>query len=70
MDARRHRGFHDTCQGTCYAIGPTACQEILDRLLELKHVRYAGEVRMACTSRLAKETRKLRISSKLSPRPV
>jgi hypothetical protein len=37
-------GFHDTCQGARYTIGPVVRQEILDRLLELNHERYAAEV--------------------------
>ncbi len=38
-------GFHDTRQGTRYTIGAAARQEILDRLLELNHDRYAEEQR-------------------------
>jgi len=37
-------GFHETRQGTRYTIGAAARQEILDRLLELNHERYAAEV--------------------------
>jgi hypothetical protein len=37
-------GFHDTRQGTRYNVGPVVRQEILDRLLELNHERYAAEV--------------------------
>jgi hypothetical protein len=37
-------GFHDTRQGPRYTIGPLVRQEILDRLLELNHERYAAEV--------------------------
>jgi hypothetical protein len=36
-------GFHETRQGTRYTVGPMARQEILDRLLELNHERYAAE---------------------------
>lgn len=36
--------FHDTRQGVRYTVGPTVRQEILDRLLELNHERYAAEV--------------------------
>jgi hypothetical protein len=43
-----HQGLdhkvYDTRQGTRYAICPVARQEILDRLLELNHERYAKEV--------------------------
>ena len=37
-------GFHETRQGIRYTVGPAARQEILDRLLELNHERYAAEV--------------------------
>jgi hypothetical protein len=37
-------GFHDTRQGPRFTVGPVARQEILDRLLELNHERYAAEV--------------------------
>jgi hypothetical protein len=36
-------GFHNTRQGARYTVGPLARQEILDRLLELNHERYAYE---------------------------
>ena len=38
-------GFHETRQGPRYTIGATVRQEILDRLLELNHERYAEEQR-------------------------
>jgi hypothetical protein len=37
-------GFHPTGRETRYTIGPAAQREILDRLLELNHQRYADEV--------------------------
>ncbi|RKN32455.1 hypothetical protein D7044_14590 [Micromonospora musae] len=37
-------GFHKAGAYTRYTIGPAAQREILDRLLELNHQRYAGEV--------------------------
>jgi hypothetical protein len=37
-------GFHQTRQGPRYTIGSVVRQEILDRLLELNHERYAAEV--------------------------
>jgi hypothetical protein len=37
-------GFHDTPQGQRFTLGPTARTEVLDRLLELNHQRYAQEV--------------------------
>jgi hypothetical protein len=38
-------GFHETRQGVRYTVGPVVRQEILDRLLELNHERYAAEVK-------------------------
>ena len=38
-------GFHDTKFGTRYTFAPAPRQEVLDRLLELNHKRYAEEVR-------------------------
>jgi hypothetical protein len=37
-------GFHPTAQGERFTIAPPARTEILDRLLELNHQRYAEEV--------------------------
>ncbi len=37
-------GFHDTPQGRRFTLGPTARTEVLDRLLELNHQRYAEEI--------------------------
>ncbi|MBD2076988.1 restriction endonuclease [Phormidium sp. FACHB-592] len=37
-------GFHQTKQGDRFTISETARQEVLDRLLELNHQRYAEEV--------------------------
>ena len=37
-------GFHDTPQGRRFTLGPSARTEVLDRLLELNHRRYAEEV--------------------------
>ena len=47
LDSGLDHGFHDTRQGTRYTIGPVVRQEILDRLLELNHARYAAEVTRA-----------------------
>jgi hypothetical protein len=38
-----NHGFHETRQGVRYTVGPVVRQEILDRLLELNHERYAAE---------------------------
>lgn len=45
LAARLDHGFHDTRQGPRYTIGAAVRQEILDRLLELNHERYAAEVK-------------------------
>ena len=45
LGAGLDHGFHDTRQGPRYTIGPVVRQEILDRLLELNHDRYAAEVK-------------------------
>ncbi len=37
-------GFHETDQGIRYTLSPPARREVLDRLLELNHERYAEEV--------------------------
>ncbi len=38
-------GFHDTRFGTSFTFAPAPRQEMIDRLLELNHERYAEEVR-------------------------
>jgi hypothetical protein len=43
-DLELDHGFHETRQGIRYTVGPVVRQEILDRLLELNHERYAAEV--------------------------
>lgn len=43
-DGGLDHGFHPVAKETRYTIGPQAKQEILDRLLELNHQRYAKEV--------------------------
>lgn len=37
-------GFHGTKQGVRFTISEAARREVLDRLLELNHCRYAEEV--------------------------
>ena len=43
-DLTLDHGFHETKQGIRFTISPEARQEVLDRLLELNHERYAEEV--------------------------
>jgi hypothetical protein len=45
LDAGLGHAFHDTRQGVRFTVAPAARQEILDRLLELNHERYAAERR-------------------------
>jgi hypothetical protein len=37
-------GFHETAQGVRYTVSEAARREVLGRLLELNHQRYAEEV--------------------------
>ncbi|MGZ3625707.1 MAG: hypothetical protein ACXVB7_21710, partial [Ktedonobacteraceae bacterium] len=39
-------GFHETKQGVRYTISEEARREVLGRLLQLNHERYAEEVKM------------------------
>ncbi|MGQ0824685.1 MAG: type IIL restriction-modification enzyme MmeI [Actinomycetota bacterium] len=51
-------GFHDTPQGVRFTISPTARVEVLDRLLELNHERYADEVRRGLHAKAKKGSTK------------
>ncbi len=51
-------GFYDTKWGPRYTVGPVVRQEILDRLLELNHERYAEEVAQGLHDKGAKKKRK------------
>ena len=44
-DLSLDHGFHETKQGLRYTISEAARVKVLDRLLELNHVRYADEVK-------------------------
>lgn len=44
QDLDLDHGFHETSQGVRYTIGLAARTEVLDRLLQLNHQRYAEEV--------------------------
>jgi len=44
QDLDLEHGFHKTKQGDRFTISETARREVLDRLLELNHQRYAEEV--------------------------
>lgn len=57
-DLELNHGFHDTPQGRRFTLSPTARTEVLDRLLELNHQRYAQEVAAGLhTKKSAKKSR-------------
>jgi len=53
-DLELGHGLHWTSQGIRFTISPVAQQEVLDRLLELNHLRHAEEVAAGHTSRSAR----------------
>jgi hypothetical protein len=58
-------GFHDTRFGTRFTFAPAPRQEILDRLLELNHARYADEVRQGLHAK-KKAARKAKASGTMT----
>jgi hypothetical protein len=48
--------FWETREGTRFTIGPDARVEVLDRLLELNHARYAEEVRLGLHANKTQKT--------------
>ncbi len=48
-------GFHETKQGLRYTISEEARREVLDRLLQLNHERYAEEVALGLHDKGAKK---------------
>jgi hypothetical protein len=57
-------GFHQTKQGLCYTISEAARREVLARLLQLNHERYAEEVRQGLhEKKKPRNTRKTRKKS-------
>jgi hypothetical protein len=56
QDLHLEHGFHDTKQGIRYTLSETARREVLDRLLELNHQRYAEEVEAGLHDKKAKKT--------------
>jgi hypothetical protein len=55
-------GIHPVGRDTRFTIGPTVQREILDRLLELNHERYAAEVAAGLHDKKTKKTAKPRAS--------
>ncbi|MGI9000192.1 MAG: Eco57I restriction-modification methylase domain-containing protein [Pseudonocardia sp.] len=51
-------GFHPVARETRYTIGPAAQREILDRLLELNHERYAEEVAKGLHDKKAQQAKR------------
>jgi hypothetical protein len=60
-------GFHDTSQGVRYTIGPAARIEVLDRLLDLNHARYAEEVRLGLHDKKSPTTKRKVPASAVAP---
>ncbi|MGM0358527.1 Eco57I restriction-modification methylase domain-containing protein [Streptomyces griseoaurantiacus] len=56
-DLNLKHGFHETRQGIRFTIAPDIQTEILDRLLELNHVRYKEELDRGLHTREAKKRR-------------
>ena len=48
-------GFHETKQGLRYTISEEARREVLGRLLQLNHERYAEEVKLGLHEKGGKE---------------
>ena len=44
QDIDLNYGYYDSISGSRYTVSPVAQVEVLDRLLELNHQRYAEEV--------------------------
>ncbi|MGH3875312.1 MAG: hypothetical protein ACRDSR_28095 [Pseudonocardiaceae bacterium] len=57
-------GFHDTRQGRRFTIAPDVQAEVLDRLLQLNHERYAEELRQGLHAK-----KKPKRTSKTAQRP-
>jgi len=57
-DLNLNHGFHTTPQGIRFTIDEAARREILDRLLQLNHDRYAAEVRDGLHDKKTKSKRK------------
>jgi hypothetical protein len=62
---RLAHGFHETKQGIRYTISEEARREVLDRLLELNHQRYAEEVAAGLHDKKAN-----RPAAKRDPKPA
>jgi hypothetical protein len=56
-------GFFDTAQGLRFTFGPAARAEVLDRLLELNHQRYADEVEAGLHHKKKLTTRRKKATS-------
>jgi hypothetical protein len=70
LDQLNH-GFHLAGRDLRWTIGPTAQREILDRLLELNHERYAAEVAAGLHDKGKKgAARKAKRSTPATPKPA
>jgi hypothetical protein len=70
-DLELGHGFHQTKHGVRYTISEAARREVLDRLLQLNHERYAEEVAAGLHDKGAKNKTKAsktkKAKSKVSP---
>lgn len=60
-------GFWDTPQGRRFTLGPAARTEVLDRLLELNHQRYAEEVAAGLHDKKKATSRRRRVAPGATP---
>ena len=65
-DLELGHGFHETKQGTRFTISEPARREVLDRLLELNHERYAEEVRLGLHDKKGKAKKSAKARSRRS----
>jgi hypothetical protein len=55
-------GFHETKQGVRYTVSESARRTLLDKLLELNHLRYAEEVKAGLHDKGAKKGKGKKVS--------
>jgi hypothetical protein len=67
QDLDLEHGFHQTKQGIRFTISEVARREVLDRLLELNHQRYAEEVAQGLHDKKGKSKKAKGKTSKKQP---
>jgi hypothetical protein len=69
-DVALGHGFHDTKHGRRFTVSSGARQQILDRLLELNHQRYAEEVAQGLHEKaVTKSKTGAKAKKKMTPNP-